>query len=77
MAKLKPSNPIKTRYATKIVDNRFYGEIKFPTLSEQIIGLEKSLVQYKKLGNGGKNLTVNVLHQIIILRKNKIMNNHC
>lgn len=73
MEEFNPPNSLKSRYATKVVDNRFYGSINIytPPIGERIINLKKLI------DNCDIILKRNALFELIRLKKKKLIIDHC
>ena len=73
MEEFNPPNSLKSRYATKVVDNKFYGEIIIytPPIKKRIMNLEAII------DNCDIMLKRNVLFELIKLKMEKLIIDHC
>lgn len=85
MEEFNPPNSLKSLYATKVVDNKFYGEIKIdsinvynPTIGERIINLENFIIRIEN-NNAMVDSLFNrdMLYKLIKLKMEKLIIDHC
>jgi len=74
LSDFNPPESIKTKYATKIVDNRFYGNVKLSIREETIRTLKFAL---NNITFPNDSLYANTLHNLILLLTEKIIKDHC